>query len=195
MKKITLIAALLISLVASAQYTRVSAQLKQLNNQDFPLLDSQHLLGGAMTGNDRTSVPLGSRVNGMLYIDSDDAVIYQLINESWSQLQFGSSAPANELLFGTGIGTTSSANLTYDGTDLIFGSMNRIGMGGPPTADHSIFLHDGHFATWYSIGVGDEADRTFEWMLKVVGDVDFSGANRIRTGPNYRLQRTDGDNT
>lgn len=75
------------SLVFSQGYTRISSQLKQKNDLSFALLDSYDLLGGAVSGLDRTTFPLERRKQGMLFLDQDDNKVYQLQgginNENW----------------------------------------------------------------------------------------------------------------
>ncbi|HPE55601.1 MAG TPA: hypothetical protein P5514_12425 [Bacteroidales bacterium] len=85
---------LLIPLIGSSQgYTRISSQLKQKNDLDFPLIDSYDLLGGAVSGSDRMAVPMERRELGMLFLDSDDGIVYQLIggleNSNWQKFTGG----------------------------------------------------------------------------------------------------------
>jgi len=81
------------SLALGQGYTRISSQLKQKNDLPFPLVDSYDLLGGAVSGRDRTALPVERRVEGMLFLDSNDGTVYQLIgginDEHWQVFSSG----------------------------------------------------------------------------------------------------------
>jgi hypothetical protein len=93
------------SLVLGQGYTRISSQLKQKNDLSFPLLDSYDLLGGAVSGTERTDLPLERRKPGMLFLDTDDNLAYQLV---------GGTADQNWQLFtGGGLWSRSGSDIYY----------------------------------------------------------------------------------
>lgn len=97
MKRLTYLSILMMillhSLVMAQGYTRISSQLKQKNGLPFPLLDSYDLYGGAVSGSERTALPVERRKPGMLFLDTDDGIVYQLVggiaDENWQQFTGG----------------------------------------------------------------------------------------------------------
>ena len=80
LKILSIMLMVLASFLALGQgYTRISSQLKQKNDLPFPLVDSYDLLGGAVCGTERTAFPQERRQQGMLFLDTDDDVVYQLV--------------------------------------------------------------------------------------------------------------------
>jgi hypothetical protein len=94
LKYLSIIMMILVNSLALGQgYTRISSQLKQKNDLPFPLLDSYDLLGGAISGTERTNLPQERRKPGMLFLDTDDHLAYQLVggtaNENWERFTGG----------------------------------------------------------------------------------------------------------
>jgi len=94
LKFLSIIMMILVNSLALGQgYTRISSQLKQKNDLHFPLIDSYDLLGGAVSGTDHTEVPLERRKSGMLFLDTDDYIVSQLVggtdDENWQKFTGG----------------------------------------------------------------------------------------------------------
>lgn len=68
------------------------SEIVQKNNQDFPLVDSNNIRGGIYTVNtieERDSIPVRRRKEGMLCYVVNDKQYYKLEGETWEEAKFG----------------------------------------------------------------------------------------------------------
>jgi len=134
LRYLSIIMMILVNSLALAQgYTRISSQLKQKNDLPFPLLDSYDLLGGAVSGRDRTALPVERRVEGMLFLDSSDGTVYQLIgginDEHWQVFSSGE------------LWLESETDIYYNDGDVKAGSnffIDQIKFGGDQSTVHGL---------------------------------------------------------
>lgn len=126
LKYLSIVMMILVNSLASSQgYTRISSQLKQKNDLSFPLLDSYDLLGGAVSGTEKSEVPQERRKQGMLFLDTDDDIAYQLV---------GGTADINWQKFtGGGYWSETDNDIFYNDGDVKIGSnlfIDQIKLGG-----------------------------------------------------------------
>jgi len=130
LKYLSIIMMILVNSLALSQgYTRISSQLKQKNDLPFPLLDSYDLLGGAVSGRDRTALPQERRIQGMLFLDSGDGTVYQLV---------GGTDDIHWQLFSSGeLWLKTESDIYYNDGDVKVGSnlfIDQVRFGGEQSA-------------------------------------------------------------
>jgi len=114
LRYLSIVMMILVNSLASSQgYTRISSQLKQKNDLSFPLLDSYDLLGGAVSGTERSELPQERRKQGMLFLDTGDEIVYQLVggttDENWQRFTAG------------GLWSSSGSDIYYHDGDVTAG--------------------------------------------------------------------------
>ncbi|MCB0806963.1 MAG: hypothetical protein KDC05_14290 [Bacteroidales bacterium] len=195
LKYLSIVMMILVNSLALGQgYTRISSQLKQKNDLPFPLVDSYDLLGGAVSGTERTSVPQERRKQGMLFLDTDDGLVYQLVggtdDGNWQRFTGGGlwSSSGNDIYYNDG-SVTAGLNLQVGKVKLVGeqGTMNGFRLGntdGNNTGANILFGLNHEIGAGWDIFQSDLTNATGNVFIGIdnIYQPSVSGDNNVAIG-------------